>query len=212
MRLDRQRILAYADSMPSIWRLRQPFVFGGAMVIHRSLFTAVPFDPVVRRGEDIDFLINARMFGFHFFLDNQLFIKHLPPPKMHPIWMQLREDIYRFIYERAKIEHQKEIKGMTKVYPEDFDPYPGCFLKSDLEEKIEKACKLLSEEYLAQGDRQGSEEALNNIVIAKTDAVPRYDPFQSLCELQKRWQGLMLFTSRGKIRLRIRDIICKGGE
>lgn len=194
-------------------RLKEtPFVFGGAMVIHRSLFTAVPFDPVVRRGEDIDFLINARMFGFHFFLDNQLFIKHLPPPKMHPIWMQLREDIYRFIYERAKIEHQKEIKGMTKVYPEDFDPYPGCFLKSDLEEKIEKACKLLSEEYLAQGDRQGSEEALNNIVIAKTDAVPRYDPFQSLCELQKRWQGLMLFTSRGKIRLRIRDIICKGDE
>ena len=100
------------------------FVFGGNMVIHRNLFTLVPFDPGVRRGEDIDFLINARMFGFHFFLDNQLSIKHLPPPNTHPTWMQLREDIYRFIYERAKIEHQKEIKGMTKVYPEDFDSYP----------------------------------------------------------------------------------------
>lgn len=69
-------------------RLKEtPFVFGGNMVIHRDLFTAVPFDPNVPRGEDIDFLINARMFGFSFFLDNQLSIRHLPPPKTHPTWM-----------------------------------------------------------------------------------------------------------------------------
>jgi len=194
-------------------RLKEtPFVFGGNMVIHRNLFTVVPFDPDVTRGEDIDFLINAKMFGFPFFMDNQLSIKHLPPPKTHPIWMQLRADIRRFIYERAKIERQKEIKGMTRVYPEEFDPYPGCFLKSDLEEKIEKSCKLLSEDYLAEGDKEGSEEALRNIFIAKTDAVPKYDPFQRLCELQKRWRELMLFTSHEKIRSRIRDIICKGAQ
>lgn len=125
------------------------------MVIHRNLFTVVPFDPNISRGEDMDFLINARMFGFPFFLDNRLSIKHLPPPKAHPIWRQLREDIYRFVYERAKIE---------------------------------KSCKLLSEEYLAHGDRRSGEEALNNIALAKTDAVPKYDPFQRLCQLQKRWQ------------------------
>ena len=196
-------------------RLKEtPFVFGGNMVIHRNLFTVVPFDPDVPRGEDIDFLINAKMFGFSFFLDNQLSIKHLPPPKTHPIWMQLRADIYRFIYERAKIERQKEIKGMTRVYPEEFDPHPGCFLKSDLEEKIEKSCKLLSEDYLAEGDKEGSEEALRNIFIAKTDAVPKYDPFQRLCKLQKRWRELILFTSHEKIRSRITDIIpfCKEAQ
>ena len=186
------------------------FVFGGNMVIHRNLFTVVPFDPNVRRGEDIDFLINARMFGFHFFLDNQLSIKHLPPSKTHPTWMQLREDIYRFIYERAKIETQNAVEGMPKVNPEDFDPYPGCFLKPDLEEKVEKACKLLSEEYLAQGDRKGGEEALNNIPLARTDALPKFDPFQKLCELQKQWQELMRFTGQKDIRSRIRDIICNG--
>ncbi|MDO9574977.1 MAG: hypothetical protein Q7J55_00430 [bacterium] len=191
-------------------RLKEtPFVFGGNMIIHRDLFNVVPFDPNVPRGEDMDFLINARMFGFTFFLDNQLSIGHLPPPETHPTWMQLREDIYRFMYERAKIEHQKETKGMTKVYPEDFDPYPGGFLKRDLEEKIEKSCKLLSEEYLAQGNRKGSEEALNNITLARTDALPKFDPFQKLCELQKRWRELMLFTSRGDIRSQIRDTICK---
>jgi len=191
-------------------RLKEtPFVFGGNMVIHRNLFTVVPFDPNVLRGEDIDFLINAKMFEFSFFLDNQLSIKHLPPSKTHPLWMQLREDIYRFIYGRAKIEKQKEIKGMTKVYPENFDPYPGCFLKKDLEEKIEKSSKLLSEEYLANSDRQGSKGTLNNITIAKTDAVPKYDPFQRLCELQKLWKALILFTSMEKIRPQIKYIIHK---
>jgi hypothetical protein len=56
-------------------RLKEtPFVFGRNMVIHRNLFTVVPFDPNARRGEDIDFLINARMLGYPFFLDNQLSI------------------------------------------------------------------------------------------------------------------------------------------
>ena len=192
-------------------RLKEtPFVFGGNMIIHRNLFTAVPFDPKVPRGEDIDFLINARMFGFTFSLDNQLSIKHLPPPKTHPHWMQLRQDIYRFIYERAKIENQKEVKGMTRVYPEDLDPYPGCFLKRDLEEKIEKSCQLLSEEYLALGDRQGSEEALNNITLAKTHTMPKYDPFQHLCQLQKHWQELMQYTRKREVCSIIGDIM--GGE
>lgn len=189
-------------------RLKEtPFVFGGNMIIHRNLFTTVPFDPCVPRGEDIDFLINARMFGFTFFLDNKLSIRHLPPPKTHPAWVQLRQDIYRFIYERAKIEKQEEVKGMTKVCPADFDPYPGYFLKWDLEEKIEKSCQLLSEEYLAQGDRQNAEEALNNIILAKTDAVPKYDPFQHLRQMQKRWEKLTAYTSREKVRLDIARII-----
>lgn len=184
-----------------------PFVFGGNMIIHRNLFTVVPFDPYVPRGEDIDFLINAKMFGFKFFLDNQLSIKHLPPPKTHPVWMRLREDIYRFVYERTKIENQKEIKRMNRVYPEEFDPYPGCFLKNDLEEKIEKSCRLLSEEYGTQGDTQGNEEALKNIELARTDALPKYDPFQRLCEMQKRWQALMNYTSKGEVCSKLGEII-----
>jgi hypothetical protein len=194
-----------------IWtkpRLKEtPFVFGGNMVIHRELFTVVPFDPDVPRGEDIDYLINARMFGFSFFLDNKLSIRHLPPPKSHPLWLQLREDICRFIYERAKLEGQVKREGMVRVALEDLDPYPGRFLRSDLEEKVEGACRLLSEEYLEQGDTAGSEEALQNIVLARTDAVPVSNPFQDLCELQKRWKGLMEFTGREEVRSGLRNII-----
>ncbi|RJS77097.1 hypothetical protein CW713_10590 [Methanophagales archaeon] len=201
---------AFDEVIGSEPRLKDtPFVFGGNMVVHRDIFTVVPFDPDVPRGEDIDFLINAKMFGYSFFLDNQLSIKHLPPQKAHPVWRSLREDIYRFIYERAKIESQKEVKGMTRVYPDMFDPYPGCFLKHDLESKIESASKLLSEEYLAQGDKKGSEEALKNITIARTEAVPKLDPFQKLRVLQRRWHELMSFTAREEIRSQLNEIICK---
>ena len=46
---------------------RTPFAFGGAMTLHRELFECVPFDPLVPRGEDVDYVINSRMFGFSFF-------------------------------------------------------------------------------------------------------------------------------------------------
>ena len=189
-------------------RLKEtPFALGGNMVIHRNLFSVVPFDSNVPRGEDTDFLMNARMFGFSFFLDNQLSIRHLPPPKSHPIWMQLREDIYRFVYERTKIEYQKDRIGMTRIYPEDLDPYPGCFLRGDLEAKVEKSCKLLSNEYLAKGNKLDSKEALHNITLAKSDAVPKYDPFERLCQMQKHWKDLMEYSSKSKVRARIRGVI-----
>ena len=45
-------------------RLKEtPFVFGGNMVIRRSRFSVFVCDPEVPRGEDIDFLMNAKMFG-----------------------------------------------------------------------------------------------------------------------------------------------------
>lgn len=188
-----------------------PFVFGGNMLVHRNLFSIVPFDPKITRGEDIDYLINAKMFGFTFFLDNQLSIKHLPPSKTHPSWLQLRQDIYRFIYEKAKIDKQREIKGMTRVYAEDFDPYPGSFLKRDLQERIEITCKQLSQEYLSQGDQMSSEESLKSIALAKLRTTVIKDPFRNLCKLQKRWKKLMEYTDKRDIRLKLLEVL-QGAE
>ncbi|UCG54601.1 MAG: glycosyltransferase [Dehalococcoidia bacterium] len=181
-------------------RLKEtPFVFGGNMVIHRNLFSQVPFDPGITRGEDIDYLINVRMFGFSFFLDNRLSIKHLPPPKTHPVWLQLRQDIYRFIYEKAKLENQKDIKGMTRINAEDLDPYPGFFLKKNLMERIETTCELMSQAYIERGDSQGSREALNNISLAKVQIASLQNPFDSLCQLQQRWQMLMEYARNNNL-------------
>ena len=123
---------------------RTPFVFGGAMILHRELFECVPFDPLVTRGEDVDYLINSKMFGFSFFLDNTLSVRHLPQPKSHPQWKRLREDIYRFVYQRAKMQSQHKTGNLVHVSPEDFDPYPGEFLKPDLDEKIYRSSMMLS--------------------------------------------------------------------
>ncbi|HHY91260.1 MAG TPA: cyclic nucleotide-binding domain-containing protein, partial [Clostridiales bacterium] len=179
-----------------------PFAFGGAMVIHKNLYQIVPFDPHITRGEDIDYVINSKMFGFNFYLDNRLSIKHLPPPKNHPVWQRFREDIYRFLYEREKIRSQYEVSNMHRVSAEDFDPYPGEFLKDDLEDKIFKTNVLLALEYLADGDIDACKESLKNIFISKYEAIPKKDPFSQYRKIQKDWEKLMDFTIQNRYEIR----------
>ena len=176
-----------------------PFVFGGNMIVHREIFTRIPFDPKVTRGEDIDFLINMRMFGHKFFLDNTLTIKHLPPPHSSPTWKQLREDIYRFVFERAKLRDQDAtVEGMVCVSAEDLSPYPGAFLKDDLEDKIAGACMILADDYRAEGREADRAETLKNIDIATGDARPAGNAFYQFLSIQKLWAQMMMFCSRGE--------------
>lgn len=178
-------------------RLKEtPFAFGGNMVVHHDLFKAVPFDPAVPRGEDIDFLINARMFGFKIYLDNELSIKHLAPPKSYPLWRRLREDIYRFVFEKSKLESQRPTPGMVKVEAEDLDPYPGEFLKEDLKERIFRSNQMLAIEFLHKEDKNGALECMKNIYLAQTEALPKEDPFENLLRLQKLWKDLMDFSEK----------------
>jgi glycosyltransferase involved in cell wall biosynthesis len=178
---------------------RTPFVFGGNMILHRKLFTKIPFDPKLTRGEDIDFLINAKMFGYSFFLDNKLSIVHAPPPKPHPLWRQIRADIIRFIYEREKLRTQiessaqMETQKMVYITPEDLDPYPGAFLRDDLEEKINKCSDMLAEYYRSQRDEIGVREALHNKSVAQSYSPA--NPFKWLLKLQRDWEILHQFIA-----------------
>jgi hypothetical protein len=181
---------------------RTPFAFGGAAVLHRELFECVPFDPMVPRGEDVDYLINGRMYGFSFFLDNTLSIKHLPEPKSHPQWMRFREDIYRFVYQREKMMAQTETGSMVLVHPEQFDPYPGEFLKNDLEDKIYRGCMMLAVQYMAEGDMDACREALRNIYIAKYEAPPKFNAFNSYRETQKHWDSIIQLVRKNRYELR----------
>ena len=172
-----------------------PFAFGGNMVIHRDLYQHVPFDPAVTRGEDIDFLINARLFGFKIYLDNQLSIKHAAPPKTYPLWRQVREDILRFVFEKSKLDAQKPSSHLFKVIAEDLNPYPGEFLKEDLEERIFRANQMLATNYLQQGDSEGAQECMRNILLAKKAALAKTNPIDNLIKLQKLWEDIMEFFS-----------------
>ncbi len=177
-----------------------PFAFGGNLVLHRELFTRVPFDPGVRRGEDIDYVINARIFGFKVFLDRTLAVRHLPPPKTHPAWRRLREDVLRFVYEREKIRGQTDRPGTVRVRAEDFDPYPGAFLKDDLELKAEQAARALAEAYRREGDPEGAREALRTLELMRAALEDAGDPFGDLVRLQRRWAGLMEALARPELR------------
>ena len=181
---------------------RTPFAFGGAMILHRDLFESVPFDPHITRGEDIDYLINSRMYGFSFFLDNTLSIKHLPVPKKHPQWKRIREDIYRFVYEKAKLSTQYKTGNMVMVTPEDFDPYPGEFLRDDLDEKIFRSNMMLAADYMLKGDAEGCAESLNNISISRKEAKPSFDTFSRYRLNQKLWEQISSIVALKRYDLR----------
>jgi hypothetical protein len=176
-----------------------PFAFGGNLVLHKDLFTRIPFDPSIPRGEDIDFLINARMFGFKTYLDNHLSIKHLAPLKTSPKWEQVREDIFRFVFEKKKLEGQEGYPGLHPLHASELDPYPGEFLKDDLEEKIYRSNQMLALDYMCAGDPQSAMECLMNIYLAKSQADSEENPYYNLLRLQTDWEQLMDFFSSKKM-------------
>jgi hypothetical protein len=101
-----------------------PLAFGGCLALHRDMYANVSFDPWVLRGEDVDYVINARMHGGDVFLDNEWSVVHTPPsPQSEAI--ALRQDVYRFIYEHRKLEFAKSQVDLRQVTPASLRPYPG---------------------------------------------------------------------------------------
>jgi hypothetical protein len=168
-----------------------PFVFGGNMIIHRRMFREVSFDPYISRGEDIDFLCNAKSKGFKFLLDNKLSIKHLPPPGKNPLWLKMREDIKRFIYMRVKLK--------KSGYPiENTMPYPGYFLTNSLYFKIVITNLILSIRSLFAENMDESFKFLENIVLIfkyRKKAVLNYLRFK---EKEKNWREFMNWIDKNR--------------
>jgi hypothetical protein len=120
----------------AIGLIPSPMALGGNMVFHRDLFRRVCFDPGITRGEDIDYLINARLAGIRWWFDPALTILHLPPRHLEtPAYQRTREDVLRFIYEREKLRLYSEVR------PAWLEPYPGALLGDDLEEHALAALK-----------------------------------------------------------------------
>lgn len=121
--------LAQVDAPPRI----QPtsIAFGGCLALHRDMYCNVSFDPWVMRGEDIDYVINARMHGGDVFLDGEWHVIHQPPHPANPA-VHFRQDVYRFVYEHRKLEFAKSQVDLRQVTPESMMPYPGGFLGSSV--------------------------------------------------------------------------------
>jgi hypothetical protein len=119
-----------------------PFCFGGNMEFTEDLAASVGFDPGITRGEDIDYLINARMGSRSFFLRKDLTILHCPPEGgsyKDTTTSKLEQDVIRFLYERQKIDVSQENRALHPVTAEELKPYPGEFLGRDVEEDAVEA-------------------------------------------------------------------------
>lgn len=173
--------------------IEAPIVLGGNLVLTRRLFEKTPFDPLVPRGEDIDYLINARVAGFKVLFDKFLKIKHLPPERTVSYRKEeLKGDIERFLYEREKV---KGYKGLN------IHPYPGYFLKGDLELKAIATVILFSLHMALKGRFKDAIEVYTYLwpIFKKPKDKGFYEQFR------QRWGTLMEFIRHDGLKDALRE-------
>lgn len=105
--------------------------FGGCMALHRDMYCNVSFDPWAVRGEDIDYVINARMHGGDVFLDSEWPVVHHPPAPPSKAG-RFYDDVFRFVYTHRKLEFSKSQVDLRQVTAESLMPYPGHLVDSSI--------------------------------------------------------------------------------
>ncbi|MCL2818248.1 MAG: hypothetical protein FWD41_00735 [Actinomycetia bacterium] len=105
--------------------------FGGAMALHRDIYMRVAFDPWIGRGEDTDYLINARMLGQEVYFDDQWYVTKYTGSGGDPL-TRFKQDAFRFVYEHRKLEFAKSQVDLQQVSIKSISPYPGDFISSGI--------------------------------------------------------------------------------
>lgn len=159
---------------------RSNHVCGGIMSIHKDAFQSMPFDAWIPRGEDLDYLLDLRMYGSDVWFDNQWVVRHLPP---HSIGEgdRFRQNIFRWLYEYTKLEYSRALIDLHPVKPSSLEPYPGPFLEPGLMNRIRITALLRS---FARPDKQAyrraAKSAANEARIYATRNCSKYYDFQQV--------------------------------
>ncbi|MEF9841211.1 MAG: hypothetical protein RR955_04125 [Raoultibacter sp.] len=122
---------------------RSNHVCGGCLALHKEAFKRLSFDPWIARGEDLDYMLNLRMYGSDIWFDNQWSMRHLPPESASE-GGRFRQDIYRWLYEYRKMEYSRTQIDLLQVKPASLEPYPGPFLEAGIERRIRTTALLRS--------------------------------------------------------------------
>ena len=122
---------------------RSNHVCGGCLAIHKEAFKRLAFDPWIARGEDLDYMLNLRMYGSDIWFDNQWVLRHLPP-RTPSEGDRFRQDIFRWLYEYRKLEYSRALIDLQQVKPQSLEPYPGPFLEPGLAKRIKRTAFLRS--------------------------------------------------------------------
>ena len=170
---------------------------GGCFALHAEAFTRVAFDPWITRGEDLDYLFNMRLYGMDVWFDNRWRVRH-NPPRIADTASRFLQDVYRWTYERRKIEVCNSNIDLHKLLPEQLMPYPGPWISSELPGRIKKTSfwrAVLTKEKAAYWRifRHGRKQA----VVYAEQHCTRY------LEFQARWSGIATLSWQNEAMERI---------
>lgn len=164
---------------------RSNHVCGGCLALHKEAFRRVSFDPWVARGEDLDYMLDLRMYGSDIWFDNQWVMRHLPPATPRE-GLRFRQDIFRWLYEYRKIEYARTQIDLLQIKPQSLQPYPGPFLESNITKRIRRTALLRS---IGRPDGRGYRQA------AKSAAGEAAKYAETHCskyfEFQFKWPAIM---------------------
>lgn len=181
------------DSLCNATKTLNPtfFALGGNMVLTSHIFTQVPFDPGVSRGEDMDYVMNARFFDHVIYFHKHLFIEHRPPHHSQPEWLTLRKEIVRFTYQSEKLAHQQVKKGMKKITEDQMGFYPGTFLQGDIYKLFDAMNNALLKYYIKKKDATCIAETKRNATLITKLHGTQGTVFDAYMTFQKEWSALM---------------------
>ncbi|MBR2790851.1 MAG: hypothetical protein IKD70_09650 [Eggerthellaceae bacterium] len=121
---------------------RSNVVCGGCLAIHREAFRRVAFDPWIARGEDLDYLLNLRMYGSDIWFDNKWHLLRQAPEPSLSEGQIFKQNVYRWLYECRKVEFSRTQIDLLQVKPESLEPYPGPFIESGIEKRLARAARI----------------------------------------------------------------------
>lgn len=116
---------------------RSNYVCGGCMALHAEAYSKTPFDPWITRGEDLDYLFNLRLLGLEMWFDGAWFVRHLPPATADEP-NRFLQNVYRWLYERAKLKVCSMQPNLRQVTPASLMPYPGRWISEEVIDRINK--------------------------------------------------------------------------
>ena len=159
---------------------RSNHVCGGCLAIHKEAFRRLAFDPWIPRGEDLDYMLDLRMYGSDIWFDNQWQLRHLPPKTKHE-GARFHQDIFRWLYEHAKLEYSYSLIDLLRITPQSLKPYPGPFLERGLSRRIaitaflrslvrpdKKAYRRAAKEALGEARRYAEQNCANYFEFQRT--------------------------------------------
>ena len=170
------RLAAFEALLAGGRAVEAPFAFGGNLALSSRLFRRLPFDPIVPRGEDVDYVLSARLLGHRMALDPAIRVDHFAPARTRAPWWQLWIDGWRFLAQRRKLACARRA-GCPALA---LDPYPGRVLTGDLGERLARALAALGAPSTAMARLGAWERELE-----------ARDPWAEYRELAGTWRGLI---------------------